>query len=86
MVSKVPDLEAIAWQGWSVTLVRIQESNADLVDRIQFGWLPLHVDSHVILSVLSNRISVLLYGNYLKPSKFISNAFDFITCTLKITV
>ena len=41
--------------------VRIQESNANPVDRLQFALLPLNAACHVIPSVLSNCI-----GNQVK--------------------
>ena len=41
--------------------VRIQESNANLVDRMQFAYLQLNTASHVILSVLSDCHTLLPY-------------------------
>ena len=51
MVSKVSNFQVA---NDSPSRVRFQESNANLLDRIQFGWLLMNAASHVILSVLLN--------------------------------
>ena len=51
-------METSAWQD-SPSRVRIEELNANLVDRMQIGLLPLNAASYVIPSVFSDLTAIV---------------------------